>query len=529
MRLSIKKKYIYLLIVAIITLLGFIIVPTYAKFVDSYVSDEDIVGINLDFDIEISSVDQYEEIVVPAGQMIRFNINIANNTSSSVYYGVWYKLYSPSTMPDDDSIKIGKLSGTTNSTTGSIAQSGVVDVGIGIINSTNSEVRIYVGVESSATSANDIEYLNGKKLISGEVDGVSDIYVSSIIIDGTKSSSLPTSGTYTMTYDCSRGSVLSWDTYTKSITYEIGAKARDICTLEFTSSTSYPLLNTMEVGSYVAYTGSGGKVGSTSVACQTNGVSSSSLEYDSTESPDSCSGQSARADLDISGYTNGYCSVSQMRYYNSGWRIAYISDNKVKLVSAGAPECFGGFTEEVTGDNFVKQLNANALKYCNSNFVDGDCTCTSSTSGQCDSASTDAWSINDKDFYNMTKNATGYGKRLTYTSSSLGDTGGALGSIPYCYYDVSYEDSTYDESLAVLYGSYAECGYNYDLIDAGSFYWLGVASGWLISWDPSARRVSDYNSYDVSLGLRPVINLSSTVYVTGGSGTADDPYTIANS
>lgn len=519
MKLSIKGKYIYLLIVAVITLLGIILIPTYAKFVAGYVTEDDIVGINLDFNLSISSVDQYEEIVIPAGQMVRFKANIANDTSSNIYYGIWYKMYNPSTMPEGNAIQIGKLKDTENGTTGSISSYGTIEVGLGIINSTNSEVRIYIGVESSSTGVGDIEYLNGKKLITSEVDSVSDIYVSSIIIDGAKSSSLPTSGNYTMTYDCSRGSNLSWNTYTKSITYEIGAKARDICTLEFISSTNYPLLNTMEVGSYVAYSGNGGSVGSTSVTCKNNGELSNEVEYEATESSNSCSGESARADLDNSGYTNGYCNASVMKYYDSGWRIAYIADGKVKLVSAGAPECFGGFITEVTADNFVKSLNANALKYCNSEFVDGNCTCTSSSTGMCDTASTDAWSINDTDFYYMTKNASGFGKRLTLNSSSLGDSGGALGSILYCY----------NGTDAITYNSYVECGYNYDLLDIGGFYWLGKANGTFISWDPTIRTVSDFNTYDVTLGLRPIINLSSTVKVTGGSGTKDDPYTITNS
>ena len=74
------------------------------------------------------------------------------------------------------------------------------------------------------------------------------------------------------------------------------------------------------------------------------------------------------------------------------------------------------------------------------------------------------------------------------------------------------------------------CGYNNDLIDNGGYYWFAsaysasTASG--VSWAPYNRDVfngSNTNAY----GLRPVIRLSSSVYITGGSGTMDDPYTIA--
>ena len=341
-----------------------------------------------------------------------------------------------------------------------------------------------------------------------------------VSIDGNTSSSLPTSGTYYLiSYECDNNSTeVSWDSSSYELTVTNGKNGGGVsCDLTFKSN---PKLNELPVGSYVAYTGSGGTVGSTSVACQMNGSASSSTATAETEAPNSCSGQNAREDLDTSGYTYGYCYSADYKYYTTGWRIAYIKDSKVRLVSAGSPEC-NSKTESTANVTYIKTANAKALKYCNTNYVDGNCTCTDSDAdGLCDSPSTDAWAINDTDFYYMTKAISGYGKRLADDSSgadsSLGDSGGALGTTLYCYGKYSYQ----------------ECGYNNDLIDNGGFYWFAAryssSDTYGLLWNPGYRYVYRYTSTG-AYGLRPVISLSSTVYVTGGKGTMDDPYTIANS
>ncbi len=510
----ITKKNTYLLLLLVIWLLGFVVIPTYSKFASGFSTEEDIVGLSLSFNIGISNIEEYEELVVPAGGKEKFNVEITNSTGSMVYYGIWYKMVTPPTLSSN--MNIGKLADTSVSTSGNIDISGSKTVAIIIVNNSATDMKVNIGVGSSSTSTSDIEYLGGKHLITGEVEFPRDIMISSIKIDGTSSDSLPTSGTYTMTSSCTKGSTLTWNTYNKNITYGAGAKIGDKCSLEFTSSTAYPKLNTMAVGSYVAYTGSGGTVGSTSVSCKTNGSASSSTATVATESPNSCKGQNAREDLDTSGYTYGYCYDEHYKYYTTGWRIAYILDGKVRLVSAGSPEC-NTRTSSTANVTYIRTANAKALKYCNSNYVDGNCTCPDSNGdGLCDTASTDAWAINDTDFYYMTKAISGVGKRLTSGSSTLGDSGGTLGSTLYCYNKYSYR----------------ECGYHHDLIDNGGLYWFAAqyssSSTNGVYWNPYYRTVRDDTTTRAN-SLRPIISLSSSVSVTGGSGTIDDPYQIRNS
>ena len=282
---------------------------------------------------------------------------------------------------------------------------------------------------------------------------------------------------------------------------------------------TYALLSTAEVGSYVAYIGEGGTVGSTQVQCQIGGESSATGSG-ATEAPNSCLGQNAREDLEADPATSGtygYCYNSSSKFTTTGWRIAYIDETdvnnpKVVLISAGSPEC--NTRTSVEGNTtYIKQANAYALKYCNPNFVDNGCTCEvaddETVTGGCTTPSTDAWAVNDNDFYQMTEkmNGAGFGRKLTDESSDL-DVG-----------------SCSDESSE-------ECGLGISLIDNGGYYWFAAkntdsnTSG--VRWDPNSRFVS-YSSSANAYGLRPVISLSSSVRVTGGTGTFNDPYQISNS
>ena len=341
-----------------------------------------------------------------------------------------------------------------------------------------------------------------------------------ISIDGATVNTLPTNGMYYLTsYQCdSTFTKVSWDYNNYELIVSNGIQRGGIsCDLTFESS---PKLSDMMIGSYVDYTGISGVVGNTSVSCKINGSSSSSLATDETEAPNSCQGQNAREDLDHSEFTHGYCYNSDYRYYTSGWRIAYIDNTDANapraiLISAGAPECMSRSTT-VANDTYIQIANTRALKYCNSGLVDGGCSCEDQDgNGLCDSASSDAWGFSDTDFYYMTKAISGVGKRLTDNSSSLGDIGGSLGNTLYCVNQYAHQ----------------ECGYHNDLIDNGGYYWFGgiydnnLKDG--VFWNPYGRVVSNDTSV-FSYGMRPLIRLSSSVYIVGGNGTMEDPYRISN-
>lgn len=510
MKLSVRKFYV--LFIMVVGLLGFVLVPTYAKFVDGFVTDEDMIGINLNFDVNITNIDEYEEIVIPAGQTMYFNVNVKNNIGNDAYYGIWYKSVGNFEYTDNKTVEIGRVKGTDVTTSGAIVNNENVTVSLGVVNSTNSSVAFYIGVNSSLISENDIEYVGGKKLIVGEVESLKDIVISSIVVDGVKQYNLPSTGIYNMTSSCSRGTVISWDNVTRSLVYNVGAKVKDKCSLTFTSSDKYPLLNTMKVGDYVAYVGIGGKVGNNEVNCQIGG----DVTNKKNEAVNSCLGQNITDNDDSYGYGS-----SDSAFVSKGWRIAYIKDKKVMLVSGGVPEKFEYNFSDKNMTSYI--LNTNALKYCNSNFVDGDCTCLDEENdGYCDKTSSDVWAIDNTDFYYMTKAINGgIGKRLDESVSSLGDIGGYLNEILYC---------NINDSNTMI----KDCGFGNSLIDVGSDYTFSISnSDRICEWKEfhKGRYRGIYCSDKLennNVKIRPVVKLSSSVYVIGGTGTINDPYIIGN-
>ncbi len=220
------------------------------------------------------------------------------------------------------------------------------------------------------------------------------------------------------------------------------------------------------VGSYIKYTGNNGCSGK------------------------SCEGQNANY---VGGSTNGYCWNADYTFANSGWRIAYIQNNTAYLTSAGATDCMStdasgntstGTASSSTSGNgrntHFTNMNNIALKYCNSKFA---------YNGVCNNSSAWAMSANDHKII----------------------TGGT--EITNC---IQVSEST-------------ACGYNNSILDNGGFYWFasantGTSTG-VFEFGAQYRRVGYYDS-NLPLGVRPVIRLDNSVIVTGGIGTASNPYTI---
>ena len=202
-----------------------------------------------------------------------------------------------------------------------------------------------------------------------------------------------------------------------------------------------------------------------------------------------CEGQNANY---VSDSDMGYCFDSSTKFNVNGWRVAYSKDGTAYITSAGAPECMCTNSRGVAGTScsdyettagvpkHLANLNTKALTYCNSTYAYG---------GVCNSSS--AWNMNDTDFQNLTGD--------TFNVANDGS-------------DVFYDD--------------------YSIINNGGYYWFATSYNasplTAFSWVPDDRRVGNYLS-DIALGVRPILRLASSVIVTGGSGTYEDPYTISNS
>lgn len=302
-----------------------------------------------------------------------------------------------------------------------------------------------------------------------------------LTIDGIESTTLPTSGNYYLTsYTCKNGSIITWNKDDYELSIKNFNSEKESCNLTFESN---PLLNEMQVGDYVAYVGNNG-------CLNENGTTGTSNA--SEESSNSCLGYNANQSEDDSGYTYGYCYNDFYKYFVYGWRIAYIEDGKAHLISAGSPECRSRTSSKGNATQ-IKDLNTAALDYCNATYVDG---------GTCSSSNT--WAMDDYDYNKLIRG----------------------------YYGENFGAWVDPESSYTCLWAYSQqrCGYNNDLMDNGGAYYLAAyyysTYNEGIMWWPGYRSITETDT-NISLGLRPIIKLSSNVYVESGSGTMEDPYQIA--
>ena len=170
---------IYFMILLVITLGGFVLKTTYAKFISNYTTPDNIVGMSLIFDINISNFEESKEINVAPNSSKSFDVKATNSNSSTAYYGVWYKMINPSEK-SNDIVVARNASKSSTGTSGSISANGNVTTTLIIKNNTSNSIKVEVGVASSITSVNNIEYLNGKKLVTDVVGKKFNLNISNI-------------------------------------------------------------------------------------------------------------------------------------------------------------------------------------------------------------------------------------------------------------------------------------------------------------------------------------------------------------
>ena len=509
-----------------------IAVPIDSSQVDKYSEKNNFVIKVKDSDIENSilvTISLVDISISPSLQNENFKVDLYYQGSSVASYG-------------------GNTIGTSGATTKTLAN---VSLDNNIDN--NFELRVYILDNDTDQSSMmnqtfqarvQVDVVSRLKVVKNDFSNP-DIYVSSITIDDVPSNYLPVDGYYTMTSSCTKGSTLSWDGVSKTITYESGAMGNDSCSLAFTSATSTKLLNTVEPGSYIKYTGSNG--------CDGN----------------ACEGQNANY---VDDNSMGYCGDSSFKFITNGWRVGYIKDSTAYLISAGAPECVVTYVDGRSSSTSTQTLSTNYY-YGRGYKLDsktGRFTLTGVTS------STLAWSSNYESIIENTpytclsNSATGTCTTLyevtAYSSTTQGITyphynyettaGVPLHlahlnqvALKYCNKDYAYGGVCNSNSAWAMnaddfqnitgkalsssscYNEYSDksCGYTNDLIDNGGYYWYATpyssASTTTSSWNPAGRFFRINYSNNVN-GVRAVLRLESSILVVGGTGTYEDPYQL---
>jgi hypothetical protein len=159
----VTKRNIVILFICIILLGSFVSIrSTYAKFTNDYTTEDNVAEFNYDFNLSLSNIEEYEIVKVSPGDYTIFNVQVYNDTSDNISYGIWYKLFAGSS-----DIVIAKYSESENNTSGELDSKESKIVTLIAINSSSSVQKIKIGVASTDKDVNAIEYLGGKKLVSG--------------------------------------------------------------------------------------------------------------------------------------------------------------------------------------------------------------------------------------------------------------------------------------------------------------------------------------------------------------------------
>ncbi len=299
----------------------------------------------------------------------------------------------------------------------------------------------------------------------------------------------PTTESYYITdFNCTGGASVSYDSLNKKLDIT-NYSGTNICV---STAKSKPLLSQIaKIGDYVLYEGN-------------NGCTSTSNTSLDTVFNSQCKGMNANYS---SSSSMGYCQNSLYKYYTNGWRIAYYldsnSDNILEpyIVNAGSSSCINSIEND--SSSTITNLNTEAIKYCNANYAyGGGCQTTYNIAGN----NYNTWALKGTDYYQMTLQLFNNGKRL-------------------CGYDTETENSTGD----ICYNEYSikSCGYNNDLFDNGGLYWFGSAysSNGILMWGSYGRYITSTATV-LTYGQRSIVHLKQSIYVTGGSGTQNDPYII---
>ena len=475
-----EKSKKLVLVSGLMCLLGLALSVSYATFVfssENYRASEMYIG-SLLYTLKIDG-QSTSKIKVPSGTS-DYIVEIISLNTVDTYYKLVYKT--------DENISI-KYHIDNSIPQGSITN--VKTIKLNITNTSTSEIEVELDVMSGyiTNTLEQVIVLEGYTPITEELLLLNDINILSFKVDDTPTTILDTTKKYYVKdYTCNNENVeITFNNDDFSFEVWNYDKQTD-CEVDLTTKN---YLSLAELGSYVLYTGSNG--------CTTT---TSSLD---TVFNSQCKGMNANY---ASANSMGYCyNSTYFKFTVTGWRLAYTKDTdgdgkkEAYLISAGSPECVTGTDSDPIST--ISLLNNAAVKYCNPNYAYGG-TCQSTY----DATSSNTNAMNGIDFYNITEQWFGEGRRL-----------------------YSYDTTTEMESGTTCRAARGQikCGSNSDIIDNANYYWFASAYNdtSTLYYLPTYRYPSSTTSGTRAYGIRPVIHLKNDIYITGGSGSASDPYTIS--
>ena len=236
--MKLKIKETYLLLIIVMGLVSLSVYSTYALFTASTTID-DVVSFNATLNTDNNLI-EYEMITLSPGEVKMVEINVNNTYSTSLYYGTWYQIVSPSDTTD---IVVGLTDDNTSSGSGALAKTSSIKLIVGLANNSSKTAIINIGTVGSTTS--NLNLPTGRDLIpEGFSTTNADLIIDSFKVNGTEATTFPiNTGSYNIDTTCSNANI----TYNpKTLRYEVSNISKNKnakCGFTYTTKSNITYLN----------------------------------------------------------------------------------------------------------------------------------------------------------------------------------------------------------------------------------------------------------------------------------------------
>ena len=230
-----KIKETYLLLVIVIGLISLSVYTTYALFTAS-TTINDVVSFNATLSTDNNLI-EYEMVTLSAGEVKKIEININNTYSTSLYYGTWYQVVSPS---DTSNIVVGVPTESANPSSGAIAKTSSITVIVGLANNSSKTAVINIGTIGSTTS--NLNLPTTRSLVpAGFNPTVADLVINSLT-GGSTTFPIYT-GYFTTGVTCDGATVIYNESTLKFEVYNITKEKNATCSVNFVEKSTTLFLN----------------------------------------------------------------------------------------------------------------------------------------------------------------------------------------------------------------------------------------------------------------------------------------------
>ena len=539
----------YLISVIVMGLIVLSLYSTYAMFTSS-VETNDVVSMDtvMNYTFKINGT---QELTISSKSKLRFNAIIQNDMTNKISYGLYYKMFSPTTLPSG--VTIAEITDSNSLIKGQLNQNSEITIPIIIENSSENEIKVEIGVVTGyATETQGVAQLvydNGKIPITDIVNpsNITGNSCSSTLECNEECEVKEENGKYIEYCNCTNGNEV--EAYVVSLNIINGTsdylsrivKKDSSTTFTVTPNSGYEYESLSCIGgSYDQNTKILNVSNVTSTrSCTIKFKKSEVIAYEYIESLLS-SNLSTMNNDDPDGNVRymGANPNNYVRFNDELWRIIGVfniksseSSGTQKRVKLMRVESLGNM--EWATNNTNEWGNSTLQTYLNGDFYN--------SMAQKDLIENAFWNLGGIDsfttstaslYYSSERGTTVYEGHSTYWIGKIGlmypsdygyaTSGGTISNRSTCLSQALYNWKN---------SSYSDCINNDFLYNANIYQWTitpfntlqgGVFRIYYVS--TNGEMIRDY--VGIKLGVFPVVYLKSTVKIINGDGTLTNPYAL---